>query len=63
MIRRQMEPIAVEPMNPDFVQLANSFRARAARPESLDELEAAVAEALRAKGPTLIDLKPHFFSS
>lgn len=63
MIRRQMGPIAVEPLNPDFVQLAESFRARAARPESLDELEAAVTEALRTNGPTLIDLNPQFFSS
>ena len=58
MIRRQMEPVAVRPLNPDFVDLARSFGAHGARPESLDELEASVAEALRANGPTLIDLRP-----
>ena len=58
MIRRQMEPVAVRPLNPDFVGLARAFGARGARPETLDDLETAVAEALRADGPTLIDLKP-----
>ena len=58
MIRRQMEPVAVQPLNPDFVDLARSFGARGARPETLDDLETAVAEALRADGPTLLDLKP-----
>ena len=58
MIRRQMEPVAVRPLNPDFVDLARSFGAHGVRPETLDELEAAVSEALRAARPTLIDLKP-----
>ena len=58
MIRRQMEPVAVRPLNPDFVNLARSFGAHGVRPETLDELEAAVSEALRAARPTLIDLKP-----
>ena len=58
MIRRQMEPVAVRPLNPDYVDLARSFGAHGARPETLDELEAAVAGALRADGPTLIDLRP-----
>ena len=58
MIRRRMEPVAVRPLNPDFVDLARAFGAHGARPETLDELEAAVAEALRADGPTLIDLRP-----
>ena len=53
--RRQMKSVAVRPLNPDFVDLACSF---GARPETPDELEAAVAEALRANGPTLIDLRP-----
>ena len=58
MIRRQMEPVAVTPLNPDYVDLARSFGAHGARPQTLDELEATVAEALRANRPTLIDLKP-----
>ena len=58
MIRRQMEPIAVEPLNPDFVELARSFGARAARPASLDALTTVVDGALRAERPTLIDLRP-----
>ena len=37
-----MKSVAVRPLNPDFVDLARSF---GARPETLDELEAAVAEA------------------
>ena len=58
MIRRQMEPVAVRPLNPDFVDLARSFGAHGTRPETLDELEAAVSDALHADGPTLIDLTP-----
>ena len=58
MIRRQMKPVAVAPLNPDYVQLAHSFGARSARPASPGALEAAIVEALCAKGPTLIDLMP-----
>lgn len=58
MIRRQIAPIAVNPLNPDFLLLARSFGAQAARPTSLDELEVVVAEALAANGPTLVDLRP-----
>ena len=60
MIRRQMEPFAVEPLNPDFLDLARSFGARAARPAGLDALATVVDEALRANRPTLIDLIPEF---
>ena len=61
MIRRQMDPIAVLPLAPDFRRLAHGFGARAARPDTLAEVEASVARALRARGPTVIELRPERF--
>ncbi len=58
MIRKQIAPIAIEPLNPNFLELARSFGARGVRPTDLDDLERLVADALTAPGPTLIDLRP-----
>lgn len=58
MIRRQMEPVAVTPLNPDFGELARSFGAKAACPQTLDDLETVVSDALAADCPTVIELNP-----
>ena len=49
--------IATELRNPDFVKLAESFGANAARTESPGELEAAIKRAFAEPGPWLIDAR------
>ena len=58
MTARGIPEIGVRPKNPDFQALAVAFGCRAARPESLAQLGAALDEALAAAGPTLIELRP-----
>jgi thiamine pyrophosphate-dependent acetolactate synthase large subunit-like protein len=43
--------------NPDFVAMAKSFGARAARPTSLEGFKAALRKAFKADGPTLIEVR------
>jgi acetolactate synthase-1/2/3 large subunit len=43
--------------NPDFVALAHAFGARGERLAAVDALPAAVARALAADGPTLLELR------
>jgi acetolactate synthase-1/2/3 large subunit/5-guanidino-2-oxopentanoate decarboxylase len=54
MVRAQIAPNAVIQRNPDFVKFAQAYGAAAAAPASLDEMQAAVREALVTRGPTLI---------
>jgi 5-guanidino-2-oxopentanoate decarboxylase len=54
---RDIPRIGVEPRNPDFALLAQSFGCHAARPDSLDALADAMAQALAASAPTLIEVK------
>jgi thiamine pyrophosphate-dependent acetolactate synthase large subunit-like protein len=56
MERRNVPPIAVDMKNPDFLMLARSFGCHAVRPESLSDMESAVANGLRADAPTLIEI-------
>jgi acetolactate synthase-1/2/3 large subunit len=49
--------VATTRVNPDFVALARSFGAAAARVESTDAFAPALQRALAAKGPTLIELR------
>jgi 5-guanidino-2-oxopentanoate decarboxylase len=49
--------IAVKNKNPDFQTLAQAYGVRAVRPDSLQGIEAALREALTAKGPTLIEVR------
>lgn len=49
--------IAVRQKNPDFQTLAQAYGIRAVRPDSLKGIEAALKEALAAKGPTLIEVR------
>ena len=56
MVSRGIPEIAVRPRNPDFQALARAFHCQARRPESLEALKAALAEAFAADGPTLIEV-------
>ncbi|MFC3615243.1 5-guanidino-2-oxopentanoate decarboxylase [Lutimaribacter marinistellae] len=58
MVGAQIAPNAVVARNPDFCRLAEAFGARASRPASLSEMQAAVTSALAADGPTLIHVTP-----
>jgi acetolactate synthase-1/2/3 large subunit len=49
--------VATTLVNPDFVALARSFGAAAARVESTEAFAPALQRALSAKGPTLIELR------
>ena len=50
-------PIGVNSQNPDFVALAKAFGGHGIRPDSLVAFEFAVAEALEARIPTLIEIQ------
>ena len=49
--------IGVNPVNPDYLKLAEAFGARALRAESLEHFEAALREGFAAAGPTLIEVR------
>ena len=57
MDRRQMPRIGVEPVNPDFVALAESFGCYGVLAESAQSLGDAVASAFTLDRPTLIEVK------
>ena len=57
MIERGIPPVGVDSLNPDFVALAKSFGCEGVRPGSTDELAAAIAGALEAPVPTLIEVR------
>jgi len=54
----QIAPNAVVARNPDFCKLAEAFGARATRPADLAALQVDVQAALKADGPTLIQVTP-----
>ena len=58
MVNKGIQPNAVTLKNPDFQMLARSYGCQAAKPESLAALSAAIASALAAEGPTLIEMTP-----
>ena len=58
MVRGQIAPNAVIARNPDFCKLAEAYGARAAAPDSLDDMQTAVREAFNAPVPTLIRVTP-----
>jgi 5-guanidino-2-oxopentanoate decarboxylase len=58
MVNKGIQPNAVTLRNPDFQALARAYGCRAAKPESLPALAAAIAAALAADGPTLIEMTP-----
>ncbi len=49
--------IGVNPVNPDYLKLAEAFGARALRAESLEHFQAALREGFAAAGPTLIEVR------
>ncbi|MEM7169415.1 MAG: 5-guanidino-2-oxopentanoate decarboxylase [Pseudomonadota bacterium] len=57
MDRYDIERVGVDLNTPDFPTLARSFNCHGARPNSADEFEAALRQALTAQAPTLIELK------
>jgi thiamine pyrophosphate-dependent acetolactate synthase large subunit-like protein len=58
MMRKGIQPNAVTLRNPDFQALARAYGASTEKPKSLKALAAAIATALQAKGPTLIEMTP-----
>ncbi len=58
MVEAGIQPNAVTLMNPDFQMLAKSYGARAERPENLKALAVIIKAALKADGPTLIEMTP-----
>jgi 5-guanidino-2-oxopentanoate decarboxylase len=58
MVHKAIQPNAVTLQNPDFQMLARAYGCRAEKPESLKALGAAIIAALKADGPTLIEMTP-----
>jgi 5-guanidino-2-oxopentanoate decarboxylase len=58
MVNKGIQPNAVTLRNPDFQALARAYGATAEMPRSIDDLQAAIAKALKARGPTLIEMRP-----
>ncbi len=58
MARAGIQPNNVTLMNPDFQMLAKAYGAHAEKPANLRALEQAIKAALKAEGPTLIEMTP-----
>jgi 5-guanidino-2-oxopentanoate decarboxylase len=58
MIAKAIQPNAVTLRNPDFQSLAGAYGCSVELPSSLPALEASIARALKARGPTLIEMRP-----
>ena len=58
MVQKGIQPNAVTLKNPDFQMLARSYGVIAEKPSSLKALSLAIAAALKADGPTLIEMTP-----
>ena len=58
MVMKGIQPNAVTLQNPDFQMLAKSYGCRAERPDTLQSLAKVIAAALKADGPTLIEMTP-----
>ena len=58
MVRKGIQPNAVTLMNPDFQALAKAYGMKADKPKDLKALAAAIRKALKAEGPTLIEMTP-----
>ncbi len=58
MVRKGIQPNAVTLKNPDFIMLARAYGARSEKPDSLMALAKAIRLALRADGPTVIEMTP-----
>ena len=58
MVRKGIQPNAVTLQNPDFQMLAKAYGARSERPDTLQNLAKAITAALKADGPTVIEMTP-----
>ena len=58
MVLHGIQPNAVTLKNPDFQALAKAYGCNAEKPASLKALAAAIKSALKADGPTLIEMTP-----
>lgn len=58
MVNKGIQPNAVTLKNPDFQMLAKSYGLAAEKPASLKALSDAIKTALKADGPTLIEMTP-----
>jgi 5-guanidino-2-oxopentanoate decarboxylase len=58
MVNKGIQPNAVTLKNPDFQALARAYHCFAEKPASLAALAAAIKAALKANGPTLIEMTP-----
>jgi 5-guanidino-2-oxopentanoate decarboxylase len=58
MVDAGIQPNAVTLLNPDFQMLAKAYGLAAEKPASLGALSAVIAKALKADGPTLIEMTP-----
>ncbi|CAN5375078.1 5-guanidino-2-oxopentanoate decarboxylase [soil metagenome] len=62
MVQKGIQPNAVTLINPDFQALAKAYRCHAEKPDSLKALSQAIARALKADGPTLIEMTPRMLN-
>ncbi len=62
MVSKGIQPNAVTQVNPDFVSLARAYNCHGERPASLASLKDAIAEALAADRPTIIEMTPEIVS-
>ncbi len=58
MVMKGIQPNAVTLQNPDFQMLAKAYGCRAEKPDTLQSLAKAITAALKADGPTLIEMTP-----
>ncbi len=58
MVMKGIQPNAVTLRNPDFQALARAYGMEAERPADLGSLAKAIRKALKAEGPTLIEMTP-----
>jgi 5-guanidino-2-oxopentanoate decarboxylase len=58
MVSKGIQPNAVTLRNPDFQLLAKAYGANAEKPANLRSLSRAIAAALKANGPTIIEMTP-----
>ena len=63
MVDAAIQPNAVTLLNPDFQMLAKAYGARAEKPADLKTLSVAIKAALKADGPTLIEMTPRMVSA
>ena len=63
MVNKGIQPNAVTLRNPDFQMLARAYGLAAAKPQSLAALSAAIAAALAADGPSLIEMTPRMLGN